>query len=90
VVTKYGVIGLIIAAACGMSGVLSMFAYAYWSLASLIPASFNLPMTRVDAVYFTWARSRQLAPAASARKRQGPNCSSAVRSCSAGASLPCW
>lgn len=53
VVIKYGVIGLIIAAACGMSGVLSMFAYAYWSLASLIPASFNLPMTRVDAVYFT-------------------------------------
>jgi voltage-gated potassium channel len=53
VVIKYGVIGLIVAAACGMSGVLSMFADAYWSLASLIPASFNLPMSRVDAVYFT-------------------------------------
>src|SRR5579859_817289 len=53
VVIKYGVIGMVVAGACGMSAVMSMFAYAYWSLASLIPASFNLPMSRVDAVYFT-------------------------------------
>lgn len=30
-----------------------MFAYVYWLLGSLRPASFNLPLSRVDAIYFT-------------------------------------
>lgn len=33
--------------------VLSALAYVYWLLASLRPASFNLPLSRVDAIYFT-------------------------------------
>jgi hypothetical protein len=53
VVIKYGVAGLVSAAACGAASVLSAFAYLYWLLASLRPASFNLPLSRVDAIYFT-------------------------------------
>jgi Ion channel/Ribbon-helix-helix protein, copG family len=53
VVIKYGVTGLVSAAACGTVAVLSVFAYAYWLLGSLRPASFNLPLSRVDAIYFT-------------------------------------
>jgi Ion channel len=52
-VIKFRVTGLIAAAACGTAAVLSVFAYAYWILSSQVPASFNLPMARVDAVYFT-------------------------------------
>jgi hypothetical protein len=33
--------------------VLSAFAYGYWLLGSLRPAFFNLPLSRVDAIYFT-------------------------------------
>lgn len=53
VVIKYGVIGLVAAAACGAMAALSAFAYAYWMLASVRPGSFTLPMARVDAIYFT-------------------------------------
>jgi hypothetical protein len=53
VVIKYGVIGLVSAAACGAVSVLSAFAYGYWLLGSLRPDSFNLPLHRVDAIYFT-------------------------------------
>lgn len=53
VVIKYGVSGLVSAAACGALAVLSAFAYVYWLLESLRPASFNLPLSRVDAIYFT-------------------------------------
>lgn len=53
VVIKYGVTGLVSAAACGAVSVLSAFAYVYWLLASLTPGSFNLPLARVDAIYFT-------------------------------------
>jgi voltage-gated potassium channel len=52
-VIKYGVSGLVSAAACGAMAVLSAFAYGYWLLDGLRPASFNLPLSRVDAVYFT-------------------------------------
>jgi predicted transcriptional regulator len=52
-VIKYGVSGLAAAAACGAVSVLSVFAYVYWLLGSLRPASFNLPLSRVDAIYFT-------------------------------------
>jgi hypothetical protein len=53
VVIKYSVAGLVSEAACGTLGVLSLFAYLYWLLGSLRPASFSLPLSRVDAVYFT-------------------------------------
>lgn len=53
VVIKYGVVGLVSAAACGTAAVLSVFAYVYWLLSGLSPASFNLPLSRVDAIYFT-------------------------------------
>jgi hypothetical protein len=53
VVIKYGVTGLVSAAACGALAVLSAFAYVYWLLESLRPASFNLPLSRVSAIYFT-------------------------------------
>ena len=53
VVIKYGVSGLVSAAVCGAMAVLSAFAYVYWLLESLRPASFNLPLSRVDAIYFT-------------------------------------
>jgi hypothetical protein len=53
VVIRYGVAGLTAVAACGTAGVLSVFAYGYWLLSNLSPASFNLPLSRVDAVYFT-------------------------------------
>lgn len=53
VVIKYGVTGLVSAAACGALAVLSAFAYVYWLLGSLRPASFNLPLSRVSAIYFT-------------------------------------
>lgn len=53
VVIKYGVTGLVSAAGCGTVALLSMFAYVYWVLDSLRPASFNLPLSRVDAIYFT-------------------------------------
>lgn len=52
-VIKYGIAGLVSAAACGGVAVLSVFAYVYWLLSRLVPASFNLPLSRVDAVYFT-------------------------------------
>jgi predicted transcriptional regulator len=52
-VIKYGVSGLVSAAGCGAMAVLSAFAYAYWLLESLRPGSFNLPLSRVDAIYFT-------------------------------------
>ena len=50
VVIKYGIAGLVFAAGCGAVAVLSVFAYVYWLLGSLRPASFNLPLSRVDAV----------------------------------------
>lgn len=53
VVIKYGIAGLVSAAGCGATAVLSVFAYVYWLLGSLRPASFNLPLSRVDAIYFT-------------------------------------
>jgi voltage-gated potassium channel len=53
IVIKYRIAGLVIAAGYGMSAILSAFAYNYWLLSNLVPASFNLPMTRMDAVYFT-------------------------------------
>jgi len=53
VVIKYGIVGLVSAAGCGAVAVLSVFAYVYWVLDSLRPASFNLPLSRVDAIYFT-------------------------------------
>lgn len=53
VVIKYGVVGLVSAAACGAMAVLSAFAYVYWLLENLRPGSFNLPLSRVDAIYFT-------------------------------------
>jgi Ion channel len=53
IVIKFRVTGLIGAAACGTTAVLSVFAYAYWILSSQAPAAFNLPMARIDAVYFT-------------------------------------
>ncbi len=53
VVIKYGVSGLISAAVCGAMAVLSAFAWVYWLLGSLRPAPFNLPLSRVDAIYFT-------------------------------------
>jgi hypothetical protein len=53
VVIKYGIVGLVAQVACGAVAVLSLFAYLYWLLSSLRPASFNLPLSRVDTVYFT-------------------------------------
>ncbi|HEY2506477.1 MAG TPA: ion channel [Streptosporangiaceae bacterium] len=52
-VIKYGIAGLVFSTACGAVAVLSVFAYVYWLLSSLVPASFNLPLSRVDALYFT-------------------------------------
>ena len=52
-VIKYGIAGFVAAAGCGAVAVLSVFAYVYWLLSGLVPASFNLPLSRVDAVYFT-------------------------------------
>jgi predicted transcriptional regulator len=52
VVIKYGVIGLMSEAACGTAAVLTVFAYVYWLLSNVKPASFNLPMSRVDAIFF--------------------------------------
>jgi hypothetical protein len=52
-VIKYGITGLVSAAACGALSVLTAFAYAYWMLSGLRPASYNLPLGRVDAIYFT-------------------------------------
>ncbi len=52
-VMKFRITGLIAQAACGTAALLSMFAYGYWILSSQVPLSFNLPMTRIDAVYFT-------------------------------------
>jgi predicted transcriptional regulator len=52
-VVRYGIKGLVSAAVCGAVAVLSAFAYGYWLLSSLRPASLNLPLSRVDAVYFT-------------------------------------
>jgi Ion channel len=52
-VMKFRVTGLIAQAACGTAAMLSVFAYAYWILSSQVPSSFNLPMARIDAVYFT-------------------------------------
>jgi Ion channel len=52
-VIKYGIAGLASMAGCGALAVLSAFAYVYWLLDSLRPASFNPPLSRVDAVYFT-------------------------------------
>jgi Ion channel len=53
IVIRYGVTGLVVAAAYGMSAVLAAFAYGYWLLSNLVPASFNVAMSRMDAVYFT-------------------------------------
>jgi predicted transcriptional regulator len=53
VVIKYGVVGLVSEAACGAVAVLSLFAYIYWLASGLRPAAFNLPLSRVDAIYFT-------------------------------------
>ena len=53
VVIKYGITGLVSAAACGALAVLTAFAYVYWLVGSLRPASFDLRLTRVDAIYFT-------------------------------------
>jgi voltage-gated potassium channel len=52
-VIKYGIVGLVSAAGCGAVAVLSVFAYVYWLLSSLVPTTFNLPLSRVDAIYFT-------------------------------------
>jgi hypothetical protein len=52
-VIRYGVSGLASAAGSGAIAVLSAFAYVYWLLGSLRPAFFNLPLSRVDAIYFT-------------------------------------
>jgi hypothetical protein len=52
-VIKYGVTGLVSAAGCGAMAVLTAFAYLYWLVESLRTASFNLPLSRVDAIYFT-------------------------------------
>ena len=52
-VIKYGIAGLVSMAGCGALAVLSAFTYVYWLLASLTPGSFNLPLSRVDAAYFT-------------------------------------
>jgi predicted transcriptional regulator len=51
-VIKYGIAGLVSAAAGGVLAVLSAFAYAYWLLSGLRPGSFNLRLSHVDAVYF--------------------------------------
>jgi voltage-gated potassium channel len=53
VVIKYGITGLVSAAASGTMAVLSAFAYLYWLLEGLRPASFILPLSRIDAIYFT-------------------------------------
>jgi len=52
-VIKYGVTGLAAAAGCGTMAVLSAFSYIYWLIGSLRPGFFNLPLARVDAIYFT-------------------------------------
>jgi hypothetical protein len=51
-VIKYGIVGLVSAGACGALSVLTAFTYVYWLLSGLRPASFNLPLGRVDAIYF--------------------------------------
>jgi predicted transcriptional regulator len=51
-VIKYRIAGLVSASVCGAVAVLSVFAYVYWLLSNVVPASFNLPLGRVDAVYF--------------------------------------
>ena len=53
VVIKYGIAGLVSQACCGVIAVLSAFAYVYWLLSGIVPASFNPPMSRVDALFFT-------------------------------------
>jgi voltage-gated potassium channel len=53
VVIKYGITGLVSAAASGTMAVLSAFAYLYWLLEGLRPASFILPLSRINAIYFT-------------------------------------
>jgi hypothetical protein len=53
IVVKFRLAGLIAEAACGAASLLSVFAYGYWVLSSQLPASFNLPMARIDAIYFT-------------------------------------
>jgi voltage-gated potassium channel len=52
-VIKYGIAGLVSAVGCAAVAMLSAFAYVYWLLSGLVPASFNLPLSRVDAIYFT-------------------------------------
>ena len=52
-VMKFRIAGLIAQAACGTAALMSMFAYSYWVLSSQVPASFNAPMARIDAIYFT-------------------------------------
>jgi hypothetical protein len=52
VVIKYRIAGLIAAAGCGTAAALSAFTYWYWLLSNLVPASFNAPMSRIDAIYF--------------------------------------
>jgi predicted transcriptional regulator len=52
IVIKYRIAGLVSAVVCGAVAVLSVFAYTYWLLSNLVPASFNLPLSRVDAFYF--------------------------------------
>ncbi len=53
VVIKLGVTGLVSDAACGTVAVLSVFACLYWLLDGLRPAAFNLPLSRIDAIFFT-------------------------------------
>ncbi|HEX5295022.1 MAG TPA: ion channel [Streptosporangiaceae bacterium] len=52
-VIKYGISGLAAAAVSGTMAMLSAFAYVYWLLGSLRPGFFNLPLSRLDAIYFT-------------------------------------
>ena len=52
-VIKYGVSGLVAATVCGAMAVLTAFTYGYWLLDGLRPGSFNQPLARVDAIYFT-------------------------------------
>lgn len=52
-VMKFRIAGLIVQAACGTAALLSVFAYSYWVLSSQVPSSFNAPMARIDAIYFT-------------------------------------
>jgi hypothetical protein len=52
-VIRYGISGLVSAAVSGTLAVSSAFAYAYRLLGSLRPGFFNLPLSRIDAIYFT-------------------------------------